>query len=436
MASSSSSRSASGRSSRAGGGTPRGAGQDSSRERSPRRSVPCQAYQLVPGNQMVNSSTDDSGSLSGTMRTPTVFDLEPAASSRLREVATHVLMDANRNGSLAQALGSSDPLALGIPIPAGMGGLGATGTGLGQSQPQPQSGGDGRRPPASGNSSNSGTLDALEGGLLNLPRTIQLTPEARQALRQDGCPVPSSAPPGQLESPHQGNVPVFMGNPFGMAPLGLEPSEQGGSMVPAAFGQPSAPPLGTLPMQPPLPPPNYPPPTTTTNNIIPDNNTMEVDAGTTPVMVQVNQENSVTFQNLTQNLNVAYATHDPQIIAEAWAAIDAARGETASVSAQASHAVGSLQSQLEAAGLENQRIREEAARYAAIAERENLQLKQEAHRALAARRHSGMPMPLGTHTTCVRTKPRRGPNRPQNLALALVLRVRRGRGHTSTGSRN
>ena len=67
-----------------------------------------------------------------------------------------------------------------------------------------------------------------------------------------------------------------------------------------------------------------------------------------PKLTQINQDNSVMFQSLTQNLNIAYASNDPQIIAEAWAAIDAARSETASVSAQASHAVGSLQSQLEA----------------------------------------------------------------------------------------
>ena len=107
-------------------------------------------------------------------------------------------------------------------------------------------------------------------------------------------------------------------------------------------------------------------------------------SGAVPNLTQVNQQNSVTMQNLTQNLHVAYASNDPQIIAEAWQAIDQARAETASVSAQASHVVGTLQSQLEAASQENQRIREEAARQAAIAENQAVQLKQEAHRALAA----------------------------------------------------
>ena len=98
---------------------------------------------------------------------------------------------------------------------------------------------------------------------------------------------------------------------------------------------------------------------------------------------------SLKQQNLQQNLNVAYASNDPQIIAEAWSAIDAARAETAHVSAQASHAIGSLQSQLETADRdrlvlhqENQRIREEAARQAANAENQASLIRQEAHRAV------------------------------------------------------
>ena len=342
------------------------------------------------------------------MRTPTVTELEPAASTSFREAAKHLLVDASKEGTLAPVLSGSESRGhgvLGTYVPSP---VGAKVTEPGHASTQALTGRAGRRTPVSGASSTSGSgiLEAMWNGEA-FPRTISLTPDARQALRQDGpgpgYPALGSEPHGQLESANQGSiVPVFRGTPSGILPAGAASSEQGGVLVPAAFGQPSsssplgaAAPLPSLTMQPPpIPPPSQPPPApwqptsmeVDVNGSGPGNGSQgtSVPCGSAPVLTQINQENSVTYQTLLQQLNVAFAANDPQIIAEAWAAIDAARSQTAAVTAEASHAVGSLQSRLDAAERENQRIREEAAKDAALAERENLSLKQEAHRALSA----------------------------------------------------